>query len=390
MTQLGEWFLSNNPMFNNSNPVASITQAVTSAGIARANPLVPLNRNVAPAPEQICRSNKATVEQFRGGFVALAVRLHRRYDRGYVSNPDFPLREILSLRSNMSLAFNDSDIHDCELGEHKAKLWLNILTLAGVNGVLPSRLTEDILAAKRRGGDSLHEFFDLLNRRFWELLFQSYRIGTRPQYGFHNHFAQSLIQDLAQSYVGLRSTPRIRPATAPPDYQAYLLRYCVHSKRGTGGPGGLAELLSQAIARPVAVSDWTTCKLPAPERYQLRLGSPGVPTLLGGKYILGRRTQVRRFLSMDVAFVATDWPDFCPASGGWAIGALISALHIALADRVVVVAARYKVLVQPLQTARLGQVSCRLGWGACLAGAQTHTSLIQISNIAITNIEKTP
>lgn len=391
MTQRGGRFSSNSPMQNTWNNVSSAASAVCTVPVL--NPttlLVPLSRNTAASPDQMSHNSRVKAEQLRSGFVALAVRLHRRYAGGHVSNPDFPLRGPLSLRSNVSLVFNGSEIHDCELGERKGKLWLNILTLAGVNGVLPSRLTEDILAAKRRGGDSLHEFFDLLNRRFWELLFQSYRLGTRPQYGFHDHSAQGLIQNLAQSYVGLRSTPVQGLTVAPPDYPTYLLRYLFHNRNGAGGPSGLAELLSHAINRPVTLSDWATCKLPVPERYQMRLGSPSVPTVLGGKSILGRRTQVRRFLLIDLAFPASEWPQFCPATDGWAIRALVGALHASLADRVAVIAARYKVLVQPTDTARLGQVSCRLGWSARLGGAAAHTSLIQVSAFAISNIQKNP
>lgn len=372
------------------NNAYSVVPLVVNAPIVRPAMQFPANVKNTPSPTTKSHASMATAEQLRSGFVALAVRLHRRYAGCQVGNPDFPLRGVLSLRSNMSLVFNDRDIHDCELGERKGKLWLNILTLAGVNGVLPTRLTEDILAAKRRGGDSLHEFFDVLNRRFWELLFQSYRIGTRPQYGFHNQSAQGLIQDLAQSYVGLRATPNLGQKIPPPDYPTYLIRYCFNSKNGTGGPNGLSELLSQAIARPVSVSDWAACELQVPERYQLRLGSPSTPTLLGSKCILGRRTKVRRFLLLSVAFEAGDWPHFCPVTGGWAIHALIGALHVSLADRVVVLAATYKVRVQPSDTAGLGQVTCRLGWGAHLGGAAAHTSLIQISSTALSNIQKNP
>jgi predicted component of type VI protein secretion system len=350
-----------------------------------------LSRNAAPSScdTKISVSNKATAEQLQSGFVALAVRLHHRYTSGHIGNPDFPLRESLFLRSNISLEFNARDIHDCELGERKGKLWLNILTLAGVNGVLPTRLTEDILAAKRRGGESLHEFFDLLNRRFWEFLFQSYRIGTRPPYGFHDSYAQNLIQDLAQNYVGVSNTPASVQSNVPRDFQTYLLRYCFHNRNGAGGPKGLAELLSRAISRPVYVSDWAACKLPVPERYQMRLSTPTSPLFLG-KCVLGRRTKVARFLLIDVSFEASDWLQFCPAEGGWAIRGLVGALHASLAGRVVVLSANYKMLVLPIDTARLGQNSCRLGWGARLAGAPAHTSLMQISSLAISNIKEQP
>jgi predicted component of type VI protein secretion system len=390
MTQRGGRFSLNKHMLNTCDDVSSAetTTTVCTPAIVRPAAPVTLTLNATVSPEQMIDNRSVTAEQLRSGFVALAVRLFRRYAGGRDRNPDFPLRGTLSLRSNISLVFNDSEIHDCELGERKGKLWLNILTLAGVNGVLPSRLTEDILAAKRRGGESLHEFFDLLNRRFWELLFQSYRIGTRPQYGFHDHGAQGLIQDLAQSYVGLRGTPALAQTMTPPEYHAYLLRFCFHSRNGAGGLSGLAELLSQAISRPVTVRDWSTCKLPVPERYQMRLRSSSGLTLLGGKCVLGRRTQVRRFLLIDVEFSACDWAHFCPATGGWAIRALVGAIHVSLADRVAVIAANYKVRVPPINTVRLGQITCRLGWGACLGGAATHTSLVQISAFAISNLQK--
>jgi predicted component of type VI protein secretion system len=363
-------------MLNTMNNSDLLGSTICAAPTARPATLVPLSH-----------SSKATDEQLRSGFVALAVQLHRRYAKAHVSNPDFPLRGPLSLRSNISLVFNDRDIHDCELGYNKGRLWLNILTLAGVNGVMPTRLTEEILAVKRRGGDSLHEFFDLLNRRFWELLFQSYRIGTRPQYGFHDHSAQRLIHDLAQSYVGIRTTPALGQRIAPPDYQTYLLRYSFHNRNGVGGTNGLSELISQAIARPVTLSDWTTCKLPVPERYQMRLSSPTAPNFLG-KCILGRRTKLRRFLMVSIAITANDCPNFYPTESGWAIRALVSALQTSLSNRVMLLAANYKVLVQPTDTARLGQVSSRLGWGAHLGGSAIHTSLVSVSALAISNIQK--
>lgn len=375
MTQRGGRFLSNKFQTNTMINSPLHASVICEAPIARHAMLAPLSN-----------SSKATAEQLRSGFVALAVRLHRRYAKGHISNSDFPLRGPLSLRSNISLVFNDSDIHDCELGDNKGKLWLNILTLAGINGVLPIRLTEEILATKKQGGDSLHEFFDLLNRRFWELLFQSYRIGTRPQYGFHDHSAQRLIQDLAQSYVGIRSTPALGQTIAPSNYQAYLLRYRFHSRNGDGGNNGLVELLSQAIARPVTLSDWSTCKLPVPERYQMRLSLPASPSFLG-KLILGRRTKLKRFLMVNIEITVRDLPNFYPIASGWAIRALLSALHTSLSNRVVILAANYKVLIRPIDTALLGEVSCRLGWGAHLGGAAIHTSLVRTSASATSNIQ---
>ena len=347
------------------------------------------NRSEFSTPLKTNLSNNPTLEPLQSGFVALAVQLHHRYSSGHGENPDFPLRKTLILRSNISLKFNASDIHNCELGDHKGTLWLNILTLAGVNGVLPMRLTEDILAAKRRGGESLHEFLDLLNRRFWELLVQSYRIGTRPQYGFNDQHAKKLIQVLAQNYVGFKATSVIDQANALPHYQRYLLNFCFQSRNGAGGPKGIAELLSKSISRQVTVNEWIDCKLPTPERLQMRLSAKKNPHFLGRSF-LGRRANIKRLLSINVGFEAREWPQFCPAENGWATRALLGAVNASLAGRVVVLGVNFKILIQPSDTARLGQSAYRLGWSARLVGAPAHTSLVRISALAISNIHKQP
>ncbi len=47
-----------------------------------------------------------------------------------------------------------------------------ILTLVGPDGVLPKWVLEKILYEKENGGDALHVFLDIINRRFWELFYQ--------------------------------------------------------------------------------------------------------------------------------------------------------------------------------------------------------------------------
>lgn len=327
--------------------------------------------------------NEETISWSRSGFVALSAWLVRKLAPNAGANAEFPLRGSISLRSNISLAFADREVHACSLAHGRSTLWLNVLTLGGINGVLPLRITEDILAAARHGGESLHEFLDLLNRRFWELLFQSYRIGTRPQFGFQDTSARRMVQELAASYVGLRNTSHPEYFTGSDNYKAYLVRYGFHAGRGSGGQAAVAELLSHAIGAPVILSARIACKMPVPRRYQARLGNSADGPRLGNSSILGGKASIHQKLLMDACVPATELASFYPVPGGHSLRALLSALNMALAGRIAAVAARYKVLCDPAQVAGLGQATCRLAWGAALGGAALHTRFIHISNAAV-------
>lgn len=327
--------------------------------------------------------NEEMISWSRSGFVALSAWLVRKLAPNSGANSEFPLRGSISLRSNISLVFADREVHACSLAHGRSTLWLNVLTLGGINGVLPLRITEDILSAARHGGESLHEFLDLLNRRFWELLFQSYRIGTRPQFGFKDTSAGRMVQELAASYVGLRDTSTPEHFTGSGSYKAYLVRYGFHAGRGSGGQAAVAELLSHAIGSPVVLSDRIVCKMPVPRRYQARLGTSTGGPRLGTSSILGGKASIHQKLLMDAYVSATELASFYPLPGGHSMRALLSALHVALAGRIATVAARYKVLCDPAQVAGLGQATCRLAWGAALGGGALQTQFIHISNAAV-------
>jgi predicted component of type VI protein secretion system len=332
--------------------------------------------------------NEEMISWSRSGFVALSAWLVRKLAPNAGVSAEFPLRGLISLRSNISLVFSDREVHACSLVHGRCTLWLNVLTLGGINGVLPLRITEDILAAARHGGESLHEFLDLLNRRFWELLFQSYRIGTRPQFGFQDTSARRMVQELAASYVGLRNTGTPGYFTSSVNYKAYLVRYGFHAGRGSGGQAAVAELLSHTIGAPVVLSDRIACKLPVPRRYHARLGTSADGLGLGNSSILGGKASIHQKLLMDACVPATELASFYPLSCGHSMCALLSALNMALAGRIAAVAARYKVLCDPAHVAGLGQATCRLAWGAALGGGALHTRFIHISNAAVLKIRR--
>ena len=327
--------------------------------------------------------NEEMISWSRSGFVALSAWLVRKLAPNAGANSEFPLRGSISLRSNISLVFADREVHACSLAHGRSTLWLNVLTLGGINGVLPLRMTEDILAAARHGGESLHEFLDLLNRRFWELLFQSYRIGTRPQFGFQDTSARRMVQELAAGYVGLRNTSTPEYFTGSGNYKQYLVRYGFHAGRGSGGQAAVAELLSHTIGAPVVLSDRIACKMPVPRRFQAKLGNSADGPRLGNSSILGGKASIHQKLLMDACVPATELASFYPLPGGHSMRALLSALNMALAGRIAAVAARYKVLCDRAQVAGLGQATCRLAWGAALGGGALHTRFIYISNAVV-------
>lgn len=323
----------------------------------------------------------------KGNFVELCAWLYRTSGRTRGENPDFPLRGRIRLRSHISLSFSDPEIHAFDLADGRSTLWLNFLTLAGINGVLPLKLSEDIIAFRRRGGDSLHEFLDLINLRFWELFFQSYRIGTRPQYGFNNEEAKRLICDLAESYVGIDRMPILEDSISSAGFNVNLLRHCFHAGLGSGGQGSLQELLSQAVSTQVSVAEGGNCWVPVPQRYQSELGLLSPSPALGRFSILGRRARVRQLLVIGLLFPFAELCRFLPVAGGSALRVILSVLNIAMTGRLSLVAASYKVVFSEADTGLLGRPIFRLAWGAALGNAGAHTQFVQVSSVAITKMQ---
>lgn len=299
---------------------------------------------------------------------------------------DFPLKGKLRLRSNISLACGAGELQDINIrrveNKDETTLWLNILTLGGNGGGLPFHVSEDIQRERRNGGDALHQFLDLINRRFWELFFQSYRIGTRPQFGFNNPSARWLIHDLAKNTVGFGNTTMTKDITATL-HQGYLLRYCFNVGHGSGTSSALAELLSRGIERPVSIVEQQPCNALIPWRHTCCLHSIATRDVTRSFGMLGRHAIVHKLRILDIQGEANDLYLFLPVAEGLLLQVLLKLLTMALAGELSLVALRYKAILKAGDSWRLGEKMLRLGWGGALGARGSCCNFIHVSATAI-------
>jgi len=299
---------------------------------------------------------------------------------------DFPLKGKLRLRSNISLSCGMGELRDINIrrveNKEETTLWLNILTLGGNGGRLPFQISEDIQRERRHGGDALHQFLDLINRRFWELFFQSYRIGTRPQFGFNNPSARWLIHDLAKNTVGFGNTAMTKDITATL-HQGYLLRYCFNVGHGSGTSNALAELLSRGIERPVSIVEQQPCNALIPWRHTCCLRSTTAFDISRSFGMLGRHATVRKLRILDIQGEANDLYLFLPVVEGLLLQVLLKLLTMALAGELSLVALRYKAMLKAGDSCRLGEKMLRLGWGGALGTRGSCSNFIYVSAAAI-------
>ena len=298
---------------------------------------------------------------------------------------NFPLRRGIQLRSNCSLSFSPHEISSCE---HDGKGWqvqLNVLTLLGLDGALPIYLTELILEQPHQGGKALHQFLDLFNRRFWELLFQSYRLGVRPQYGFNNQRAKDLIQVLAHTCSGLSASVEDVDNERDATLARSLMSYCFVLGNGAGERRALQDLLSLAIGYRVHVMQEKNCPVDVSIAAQAHLNT----AFSNGYGILGKRVALGRKMIFEVWLNDDDLDSFFPAPQGMKLRRLLQFARAIDAGQTPFFSLHCFVLRPPRPACSLlGRA--RLGWGMALGGASHHTSLIRFSSLTSIHKVATP
>ncbi len=306
--------------------------------------------------------------------------------------PEFPLYKRAVLRSNISLAQEGSEISPCELSSPSGAgtiptLFFNILTLAGPAGPLPLQLSDTMTAGRKSGGGALHAFLDLINRRFWELLLQSYRTGARPQHGFNHQASRALVFRLAEACAGF--DPMAEDAAPPsPLGRPYLLSYSFQTSSGFGGELGFDELLQRTLGRPLSIEGDMARPVPVAASCFASLGRAGGRRSLGRGAILGCRAFVRRQMRITVHGVdADELEQFVPGDDARALRATRDSLNLALRGRVDPFTLRSMVGCRHAGGgARLGSKTCRrLGWGLLLGWSGAQTAMVSVSARQIDN-----
>lgn len=310
---------------------------------------------------------------------------------GSEAQSDFPLRGRLRMRSQVAPSFHARDfILDQENrtgSESKPTIptaRLAFLTLAGAGGALPWWISEKILWDRSGAGAALHAFLDLLNRRFWELLFLSQSVGSNPQYGFHSAHHAQLLSSLSYAIVGLGNDAIPSCVDNGAAILHRIKQHCWGSGRGTGGVAELASLLTEACGSAVSLREHYPVCLPVGGQSQLFLGSSGRNRLSAIGGVIGAKAWVFCALVAMVRLSNTEnVSDYLPPlegekEGGRRLKLLREILDVFYVQNLPPIMLQIGYLSKTSFSC-LGSRDLRLGWGAALADSSPVTQIVRFS-----------
>ncbi len=292
----------------------------------------------------------------------------------------FPLRGRLRMQSRIALGFSPADFYlDVRKSDNEPLPVINIsfLTLAGAGGALPLWITEKIIHDTMGEGKALHRFLDLLNRRFWELLFLKSRLGGNPQYRFCSSHHALLFKELCFAFVGLEY--RADPLSTPSGVSVLhkTMQHCWVAASGTGGQETLAALLSSACGCKVQVCGPQLVHLPVASQSKLILGEYGRLSRSGG--VISTRALVMGGVLLRVALPDAELVDqYLPSRDGACLKLLRRILAIFYGQSLPLVALRLQFFSNK-SFSSLGGGRCRLGWGAMLSPLAPCSQIVGLS-----------
>lgn len=328
------------------------------------------------------------------GFFALCASLCNRADDSPVQS-DAPLRGRLKLRSRVLPSFhpNDYSVH-AEIKPGVANLdvvltaQLSFLTLAGTDGALPWWITEKIMWDRHGDGQALHVFLDVLNRRFWELLYLSQCVGSSPQYGVYKQQHAQLLGQLSYAAAGIsfeNASQRASSALSEPQLLHDLQQYCWTAGSGMGGAAALAQLLTGCLGKTVTLQEYLPVRLEVAGLTRLCIGRQGNSRLSSARSVVGSKAWVACGLRMTVHGIQSeDLDQFLPLNQGKYLSKLRQVVEICYFQNLPPLMLALNCAPNK-NTATLGSKSTRLGWGACIATPRAVSQMLQISRRAVAN-----
>lgn len=251
------------------------------------------------------------------------------------------------------------------------------LSLAGIGGALPLMLSERILHEYNEGGKALHAFLDLLNRRFWELLFLAQGIGGNPQYAFLDSSHVELLSCTSFAIAGLSDKLRLGSTPIDVPHLALIERYCVEAGSGWGHLRELEQLLTQMLDAEVQLKQYEPIRLKVISSSLTVLGAGPSSGGLARSAVLGLNAWVPCAWNVTVRVSSHEKVrDFLPGMP------IFRRLHKILG--VILGNARAPLrlhLQSPTGPSRsqLGATDMLLGWGARLWGKEPCIQIIDIS-----------
>jgi len=262
-------------------------------------------------------------------------------------------------------------------GDESPVMHISFLTLAGTGGALPWWITEKIILDAKGEGKALHRFLDLLNRRFWELLFLKSRLGGNAQYGFCSPHHAALFNELCFAQVGLENRADSLGAPSGISVLHKTMQHCWVAAGGTGRHETLTALLTSACGCKVEVCGFQLVRLPVANQSKLALGEHGRLSRAGG--VIGTTALVPGGVVLRVVLHDAELVDqYLPSADASCLKLLRRILAIFYAQSLPPVALRLQYPSNKTFSG-LGNSRCRLGWGAMLSSRVPCSQMVGLS-----------
>jgi len=286
------------------------------------------------------------------------------------TNEDFPLITACTFRSNVGTRFTNLDFEFSSFQKTKSinmlpLIKMNMLTLAGPDGALPWWVAEKIQYELYSGGSELHVFLDLLNRRFWEILFMSSGSGNRRHIRYARKEHYEVMDELS---FGLCSTPR--PFTIINDVESVeaiqIMRtngYAQHSKSPSGEE--MVTMLEILCKKRFSIKKNQMIRLPIGERAKIRIGKDSKTSRIS-RYgsVLGNRALTYSGMIIEVFLnSASELQDLMLLNESKCIKNINTILSIFYGQVTPHLILRVNTFRMAAMSC-LGSSSCVLGWGA--------------------------
>jgi len=165
-----------------------------------------------------------------------------------------------------------------------------MLTLAGSDGVLPWWVAEKIQDEVYSGGSELHQFLDLLNRRFWEILFMSSGCGQKRHIQYENKEHHEILDELS---FGIARTPKhLGLATNVESVEAlHWIRTLAYSAGANCLSDASLKLALETVCKKViSIHKNQIVRLPVSEAAKFCIGTKSGANAIGKTgYVLGAK-----------------------------------------------------------------------------------------------------
>jgi type VI secretion system protein ImpH len=194
-----------------------------------------------------------------------------------------PETEAVAIKSNVSLAAPASELYKLDFTSKKPTLWVNFLSIAGVQGPLPTPYTETLIERIRSKDTAFRDFLDIFNHRLASLW---HRLRKKMTPGFSQVEPEaSAIGKTILQLAGVQSLEK-KPETLDPKILLgyyHLLWSKPHSAEG------LLCFIKSFFQIPAIIHHFQGSWNEAKEQDISRIGFHYNHNTLGRSMILGRR-----------------------------------------------------------------------------------------------------